>query len=122
MKKRRLASFEMTVGGGAGLAGLFGAGTVHSLAEEGVDAGLVAGAGALEPGEDVGIEADGDGAFDGAVEFADDGLAPIGDFGDVGSVDVLIAEAKKSLELWIKGFGAPVRRLLFHGGWLFALK
>ncbi len=33
---------------------------MHGLAEEGVDAGLVAGARALEPGEDVGIEADGD--------------------------------------------------------------
>ncbi|HLZ52603.1 MAG TPA: hypothetical protein VKP61_17770 [Candidatus Acidoferrum sp.] len=41
-----------------------------------------AGAGALEPGEDVGVEADGNGAFDGAVEFPDDSLAPVRYFGD----------------------------------------
>lgn len=52
------------------------------MAKEGVDAGLVAWAGALEPGEDVGVEAEGDGAFDGAVEFADDGFAAVRDFGD----------------------------------------
>ena len=69
---------------------------MHGLAEEGVDAGLVAGAGALDPGEDVGVEADGDGAFDGPVEFADDGLAPIRYFGDVGGIDVLVTEAEKS--------------------------
>lgn len=55
---------------------------MHGLAKEGVDAGLVAWAGALEPGEDVGVEAEGDGAFDGAVEFADDGFAAVRDFGD----------------------------------------
>lgn len=92
------------------------------MAEEGVDAGLVAGARALEPGENVGIEADGDGAFDGAVEFADDGFAPVRDFGDVGGVNLLVAETHKSFELWIRSFGVPVRKLLFRGGWLFALK
>ena len=45
---------------GAGVGGSVGggAGAVHGLAEEGVDAGLVAGARALEPVEDVGVEAD----------------------------------------------------------------
>jgi len=57
--------------GGAGLAGLFGggvdgaagggAGAVHGLAEEGIDAGLVAGTRAVEPGEDVGAETEGEG-------------------------------------------------------------
>lgn len=93
---------------------------MHGLTEEGVDAGLVAGAGALEPGENVGIEADGDGAFDGTVELADDGLAAVRYFGDVGGVDVLVAETDKSFQLGIKSFGAPVRRFLFHGAWLFA--
>jgi hypothetical protein len=77
---------------------------VHGLAEEGVDAGLVAGAGALEPGQDVGVEADSDGAFDGAVEFADDGPATVRDFGDVGCIDVLVAETDKSFELRIRDF------------------
>lgn len=99
-----------------------GAGAVHGLAKEDVDAGLVAGAGALEPSEDVGVEADRDGAFDGAIEFADDGLAPVRDFGDVGSVDVLVAETDESFELGIRSFGASVHRFPFHGAWLFALK
>jgi hypothetical protein len=112
---------------GAGLAGLFGGGVggaaaVHGLAEEGVDAGLVAGAGALEPGEDVGVEADGDGAFDGAIEFADDGLATVRDFGDVGGIDVLIAETDEGFELWIRGFGASARRFPVRGAWPFALR
>jgi len=60
---------------------------VHGLAEEGVDAGLVAGAGAFEPGEEVGVDADGDGAFDGAVELAYYGVGPVGEFGGIGEVD-----------------------------------
>ena len=92
------------------------------MAEEGVDAGLVAGAGTFEPGEDVGVEADGDGAFDGAVEFADDGFATIRDFGDVGSFNVFVAKTDEGFELLVRGFGAPVRRFPVRGGWLFALK
>ena len=92
------------------------------MAEEGVDACLVAGAGALEPGEDVSVEADGDGAFDGAVEFADDGFTTVRDFGDVGGVNVLVTETEKSFELRIRGFGAPVHRFLFRDAWLFALR
>ena len=54
---------------------------MHGAAEEGVDAGLVAGAGAFEPGEDVGVDADGDGAFDGAVELGDYRAGPVGELG-----------------------------------------
>ena len=95
---------------------------MHGLAEEGVDAGLVTGARALEPGEDVGVEANGDGTLDGAVEFADDSLATVRYFGDVGSVDVLVTETDEGYELWIRGGGAPVRRFPVRGAWLFALK
>ncbi len=76
------------------------------MAEEGVDAGLVAGAGAFEPGEDVGVEADGDGGFDGAVELADDGFGPIGDFGDVGGVDGFVGETEEGFEIGGGGFEA----------------
>jgi len=67
-------------------------GWLHGLAEEGIDAGLVAGAGALEPGEDVGVDANGDGAFDGAVELADFGVGPVGKFGGIGKVDLVVGK------------------------------
>ena len=67
-------------------------GGAHGLAEEGVDAGLVAGAGTFEPSEDVGVDADGNGAFDGAVELADYGVGPAGEFGGVGEVDLVVGE------------------------------
>lgn len=62
------------------------------MAEKGVDAGLVARTGAFEPGKDVGVDADGDGALDGAVELADGGAAPVGEFRGVGEVDFVVRE------------------------------
>ena len=40
----------------------------HVVAEDLVGAGLVAGAGLFEPGDDVGVEAEADGLLDGAVK------------------------------------------------------
>ena len=95
---------------------------MHGLAEEGVDAGLVAGAGALEPGQDVGVEAEGDGALDGSVKFSDDSLAPVRYFGDIGRINVLVAKTEKSFEPRIKAFGARIHRFLFPGAWLSGLR
>ena len=91
---------------------------MHGFAEEGVDAGLVAGAGALEPGQDVGVEAEGDGAFDGTVELSDDSLAPVRYFGYIGRINVLVAETEKGFELRVNAFGARIHRFLFPGAWL----
>ena len=83
---------------------------LHGLAEEGVDPGLVAGARALEPGEDVAVNANGDGALDWAIELANDGAGPVGEFGRVGEIDFVVREASEVPQF----FGFFSRRPGFH--------
>lgn len=80
----------MTASGAAALA----AGLVfHGGAEEAVDTRLVAFAAGPEPVEDVGIEAHGDGFLDRAVELADKRARPVARFGDVGKIDLGVAQS-----------------------------
>ena len=71
------------------LAGFAMGGAEHGGAEEGVGAGLVALAVATEPGDDVGVEAEGELFFDRAIKRIADGIAPelFAEFWDVGEID-----------------------------------
>lgn len=108
--------------GKSGASGSAAAGLAfHCSAEEFVDAGLVAAALGFEPGEDVGIEADGQGFLDWAVEFSGDRVAPGADFGGVGEVDLRVpqrGDGRQFLSLFSRYFAhgtraqqaAPLRR------------
>jgi hypothetical protein len=59
---------------------------VHGGSQELVDARLIAFPLRFEPGENVGVEADGERLLDRAIEFPDDSGAPITHLGGVGQV------------------------------------
>lgn len=79
---------------------LFTAFLEHAFAEEAVDFGLVAAALGFEPGENVRVEADGYGLFDGAIPLAAHGVLPCAgrEFGNVGGVDLLFRQCGELLE------------------------
>jgi hypothetical protein len=64
----------------------------HAFTENGVGAGLVAFASLLQPRDDVGVEAHGDGLLHRTVEFAADGIFPGAEWElwNVGGVDLAI--------------------------------
>src|SRR5713226_7180055 len=63
----------------------------HGAAEEPIGFGLITAAIGFEPGDDVGIETHGDGFFDGPVELADFGSAPIENGGSIREINVLVS-------------------------------
>ena len=83
-----------------GLAGSRGVGR-HGFAQQAIDFGLIAWAGGLEPGDDVGIQANGYGLLDGAIKPSDHSLTPVGYFWNIGRVDVLVAHAQEGLQFGI---------------------
>jgi len=69
----------------------------HGFAKEGVGAGLIAFAVAAEPGDDVGVEPQGELLFNGAIEGIADGVAPefIAERREVREVDGAIRLARE---------------------------
>ena len=81
--------YECSERGRSGLAGFVAKVAEHGVAEEGVGAGVVAFALAAKPGDDVGVEAEGQLLLDGAIEGVADSVAPklVGERRDVRKID-----------------------------------
>ena len=93
---------------GSGLAGFAAKVAEHGVAEEGVGAGLVALALAAKPGDDVGVEAEGELLLDGAIEGIAGSVPPklVGERWDVRKIDRAVGLAGEFGETAARG-GLP---------------
>ena len=91
-------------------------GIVHGGAQELVYAGLVAFALCLKPGENVGVETDGERLLNGTIEFPDDCGAPIADFGGVGEVNSLVGHGSQRGQFFCLLFRNFLHRFPFLPG------
>ena len=85
---------------------------LHRLPEKAVDAGLVALPLRLEPGQDVGIHANRQRLLYRPVELSSNSIAPIGDFRNIGKINILVFHPHQCRDLFILILpGLTLRRL-----------
>lgn len=75
----------------------------HGVSEKPIRLGLVAGTIGFEPGDDIRIQAHGDGLLPGSIKLADFGAAPIENRGSIGKINFFVS---------LGGDGADVPLLL----------
>ena len=94
----------------------------HGGTEQCIHAGLIATTLRFEPGQNVGINPDSHGLFDGTVEFPNKRTLPICDFRNVGGIDIHVLHFGQIDELFTVLFSGFGHKSLSHAAWLCGLK
>ena len=86
----------------------------HGVSEEPIRFGLVTGAIGFEPGNDIRIQAHGDGLLPGPIKLADFRSAPIEDRWGIGKINVLVSLYRDGADVSLLFPGEPAHRRSFR--------